>query len=878
MVIKRAIAVLFVSAFAFAMTQSAVAQVAPWNISLRNGWNLIAFPVVPPDPTVGVVLGDLIAQGVVESLWTYDSTTEEWSVFLPGITLPGVPAIAQIETGRGYWIKVSGSPTLSMPPVDPPLPVASLAELARGWNLIATSADEPKPFDRIFDGVPIREIWTFDAAGGIFRGVVLPPSGAGAPTRQDFIEMQPDLGYWVLLDQSQPGVVSFGPDLGTSLPGDVDVMPLLPPATIPGLRIPWSALTAGDEDIGLDGFYDSPVTQRALTFRDFAETQNITVFNEGTGVLSFVATIDEQSPLCGGVAASPFPWLSFRVKDSVTGDLIDLPLLTGSVSTESASLQLVANRTGLTPRIYCSVVNIVTNSVSGDPDDTFRQITAFIEIPELEGDYEITARIHSINGEEADMPSPRFHMSLYRDADGLKAILDEARTLLLPRRVRMVGDVYQTGTNRFMVSSSFSLETGDSANPYNAPLRRDITFVARRRERADPPRSGSGPLDLVGEYGETIYGALGDRIHLAGTLTGRRAAPKPSVLDSASVQSLMIQQILDGGTTEYEFDITDKRLIKEIVATLDLTHTSPTDLWIRLEPPGALGIGELTLRRASDNTLESISFERTQTSVDDLSVLSGLIATGTWRVLIEDEVLNGETGLVTGAGLDILGTRVFNVSGTVSGVGAGASVLLSGCGLALATTTDSAGDYKFENLIDCTYRLSVQESGLERARVDVTIDPNGSDVSVDIAPGPGSPVPDANVGLPCERNGGICDRNGLAFVSLTTTAGAGALLPRAKLAEVMDAATFDTDRPPLNQIGPEDTVLFSDAENPVTLANACVTLSNPAVQGSPCTDPGDGDIDPPIGVNSSKNSMAIGGPVSGHTVRGDLQLSIGANP
>lgn len=100
---------------------------------------------------------------------------------------------------------------------------------------------------------------------------------------------------------------------------------------------------------------------------------------------------------------------------------------------------------------------------------------------------------------------------------------------------------------------------------------------------------------------------------------------------------------------------------------------------------------ELTLRRDSDNVLGEISFEETQPSVDDLGVLAGHLSTGTWTLRVEDEVINGEVGQVMHAAVRILGTRIVHVSGTVAGVGEGAIVVLTGCGLSLSTTTDASG-------------------------------------------------------------------------------------------------------------------------------------------------------------------------------------------
>ena len=162
-------------------------------------------------------------------------------------------------------------------------------------------------------------------------------------------------------------------------------------------------------------------------------------------------------------------------------------------------------------------------------------------MPDLDGEYEVRAQIVTVNGRPADLPSPQLRMSLYRDGalgnEGqVKAIIDDQRTLLVPRRVRMAGSVYEDDTARFIVSGSFELPedaTGENGNPYQVPLRRDITLIGERR---DPLAEGGvdallGPTDLKGEYRETIRNVLGEPIYLEGTFTASYVTGEVGVID-----------------------------------------------------------------------------------------------------------------------------------------------------------------------------------------------------------------------------------------------------------------------------------------------------------------------------------------------------------
>src|SRR2546422_7247725 len=93
-------------------------------------------------------------------------------------TLVGASNIDTITTGKGYWLLVTRATALTVTNDAAALPSAP-ADLVTGWNLIAFAADSPLPYGRVLSDPAVRELWTFDAVGSSFKGVVLPPTGIG---------------------------------------------------------------------------------------------------------------------------------------------------------------------------------------------------------------------------------------------------------------------------------------------------------------------------------------------------------------------------------------------------------------------------------------------------------------------------------------------------------------------------------------------------------------------------------------------------------------------------------------------------------------------------------------------------------------------------
>jgi subtilisin-like proprotein convertase family protein len=840
----------------------APAGAADQLLELKNGWNLVSVSVQPENSAVQAVLQPLGATFI--ALWAYDAEGQRWETYPP---VPGVPRIEQILPGRGYWMKVSATGVLTIKEAaaggGARLPSGSVA-LSPGWNLVGFPVDQPTDFAKIFKGAPLAQLWRFETAPPRFVGFEL---ASGEPVGEPaFTEIEPGRGYWAFLKGGN--VTILAPLLDTALPGDVDVPPLLGIAA--GTRPPFSPLTPGDIDIGGDGFYDRPNFQRAIEFTDNSDLRTLLISNAGSGVLKWAVGIRDPEA---------HEWLRVR---GPNGDLVSSA--SGTATTESDSVDLVVDRGGLPPGTYDAFVDVTSNGDDAPfPTEATRQIPVRLVVPDLAGDYELRVKIDRVNGNTADLPNPRIALSLYRDGspsdpsddDRLKAIIDADRTLLFPQNVRLAGHVYQAASSKFVLSGSFELPTGPG-NPYAAPVRRDITLVGDRRagRPVDPEEALIGPLDLKGQYFETIRNVIGQPIVLEGTFFGYRKGGQPVAVDIAPDRRNDNDFVIPStGVINSEITVNDRLLLTEVDVLVRITHTRPSDLRVTLiSPTGAQAV----LRDRIDGYTGDVTYDETAPPSQPLSVFTGTLSrlpeNGKWTLKVEDLVA-GESGVLENWELFLKGTKVSSISGRVQGVGKGATVLLSGCGVVATATTDDMGAYSFTNLVDCVYQITVHRSGKQRQSTERVL--AGSDLTgVDLNPGDAAPDPGSAVTSPPLPGGG-----GLRLASLTTWSSAGATQPRRELIYVRDSATFDVDRPKVGEVSGVDTTEFSGDLSTLTKSNVPNCEGR---NGQTCPANAeflsDGRIDAPVGVNSRRAFMSIGGPVLGQAVSGNLRIQIGPNP
>jgi hypothetical protein len=152
------------------------------NIPLTAGWNLISLNRLPANPAVASVFSSISAQllQVKNDDVTYAPAVSSW-----------FNTMDAVQTGKGYWVKVSSDCTLSVmgTGIDP---VTSSIDLNPGWNLVAYY-----PATALAPAVALASISSsLQEVKSATQSYV--PGGSGNTLTQ----MAPGKGYWIKVSQA----------------------------------------------------------------------------------------------------------------------------------------------------------------------------------------------------------------------------------------------------------------------------------------------------------------------------------------------------------------------------------------------------------------------------------------------------------------------------------------------------------------------------------------------------------------------------------------------------------------------------------------------------------------------------------------------------
>lgn len=302
---------------------------------------------------------------------------------------------------------------------------------------------------------------------------------------------------------------------------------------------------------------------------------------------------------------------------------------TGFVSTDIASLTLVADRSGLPVNTRTTDIDTATGAPAIIPGKNFRgeiwitsngaaegeeirKILVSVEIPPLGGTYEGKAYIDRVNGVTTDPPfSVDLSLSLI-EAEGEKSIgvIDSERVLLYPRDVPLTGSKLTEDGDRYIFTGSFFLPRGDINRPpyeqfaglplddgvgdvdwngdgkYDAtnPLPYDIDrsmtlFALRESDRA-----------VSGTFTETIEGLGTPSMQISGEFELVRTGVSPRKRSSTAWSNPRIVPMDRTGTSPYEeirstIEIDRALRIEDVWVGVEMDHPRIEDLEIVLEAP-----------------------------------------------------------------------------------------------------------------------------------------------------------------------------------------------------------------------------------------------------------------------------------------------------
>ncbi len=182
-----------------------------YSISLISGWNLISLPVTPATwRSIPNTLSTV--SGKVNRIWMYDASNGKWLVYNTVSSTPSDANFTSLEAGRGYWIEMNASGTLTgsgtlyeqlVPSGDTPSTQLPQIQLAEGWNLIGYY-QLPGYTDRPIANALSKLSGAWSGAGSdiiAFSPSTLQPL---TPT----LTMNPGIGYWLYMNSAKK--YSFG--------------------------------------------------------------------------------------------------------------------------------------------------------------------------------------------------------------------------------------------------------------------------------------------------------------------------------------------------------------------------------------------------------------------------------------------------------------------------------------------------------------------------------------------------------------------------------------------------------------------------------------------------------------------------------------------
>jgi hypothetical protein len=162
------------------------AQTPPESIPLSGGWNFISFPKDPPVKTPAAALTEVSSN--VGIVWGYDTANRSWLKYKPGAT----SSLTVMESGKGYWIYMTGSGSISMTNWAAP---QSSGGLYPGWNLIGYSGSDGAQVTVVTSTIsdPWSIIWNWTAETWYAKHATLDLS----PHTQPITNFYQGKAYWI---------------------------------------------------------------------------------------------------------------------------------------------------------------------------------------------------------------------------------------------------------------------------------------------------------------------------------------------------------------------------------------------------------------------------------------------------------------------------------------------------------------------------------------------------------------------------------------------------------------------------------------------------------------------------------------------------------
>jgi hypothetical protein len=153
------------------------------KLQLSAGWNLISIPVQPVEPELYKITEGLSEK--VEAIFAYDTKASKYESYMRGSTSND---LQELRAGRGYWIYVGESTTLSVTGQQ----VSMSIDLVEGWNLIGPNSIRPISIKSALQSIEGKylALYSFESMENRYKGYA-------PPDLDELTELEPGKGYWI---------------------------------------------------------------------------------------------------------------------------------------------------------------------------------------------------------------------------------------------------------------------------------------------------------------------------------------------------------------------------------------------------------------------------------------------------------------------------------------------------------------------------------------------------------------------------------------------------------------------------------------------------------------------------------------------------------
>ena len=168
------------------------------SVSLRQGWNLVASPLIPGDPVPAVVFASIA--GRFDLVYGYDAcdTADPWKEYDPKAS-PITNDLSTVSVARGLWIKATADATWI---ITGTAPTQVNIALCAGQNLIGYPSAGATALPNALAGIggKYSMVHTYDSIDTADPWKIFDPQAPAFVN--DLTALGPAKGYWIEMKES----------------------------------------------------------------------------------------------------------------------------------------------------------------------------------------------------------------------------------------------------------------------------------------------------------------------------------------------------------------------------------------------------------------------------------------------------------------------------------------------------------------------------------------------------------------------------------------------------------------------------------------------------------------------------------------------------